>query len=172
MHEQNDGLDNAAQVRRYFAAVNGGDSDASLALLHPEVVQEEYPNRLLPDGATRDLAALREAAARGRALLASQHFDARALYSSGSTVIVESIWTGTVKIDVGPFKAGTYASAYGIDTPPDQLVTSGAWRLKQYAPGEKTVLEPNPYWFGVDQHNQRLPYLDRKSTRLNSSHRT
>ncbi len=39
-------------------------------------------------------------------------------------------------------------------------MTSGAWRLKQYAPGEKTVLEPNPYWFGVDQKQQRLPYLD------------
>jgi len=59
-----------------------------------------------------------------------------------------------------PFRAGEFASAYGVNTPPSQLVTSGAWRLKQYAPGEKTVLEPNPYWFGVDQHQQRLPYLD------------
>ena len=59
-----------------------------------------------------------------------------------------------------PFRAGAFASAYGVNTPPSQLVTSGAWRLKQYAPGEKTVLEPNPYWFGVDQQQQRLPYLD------------
>ena len=59
-----------------------------------------------------------------------------------------------------PFRAGAFASAYGVNTPPSQLVTSGAWRLKQYAPGEKTVLEPNPYWFGVDQKQQRLPYLD------------
>lgn len=58
------------------------------------------------------------------------------------------------------FKAGNFASAYNINTPPDQLVTSGAWRLKQYVPGEKTVLEPNPYWFGLDQEKQRLPYLD------------
>ena len=28
------------------------------------------------------------------------------------------------------------------------------------SPGEKTVLGRNPYWFGVDQENQRLPYLD------------
>src|SRR4051812_31970322 len=48
------------------------------------------------------------------------------------------------------FKAGNFASAYGVNTPPDQLVTSGAWRLKQYVAGEKTVLEPNPYWYGVD----------------------
>jgi peptide/nickel transport system substrate-binding protein len=59
-----------------------------------------------------------------------------------------------------PFKAGEFAAAYGVNTPPAQLVTSGAWRLKQYAPGEKTVLEPNPYWFGVDQNQHRLPYLD------------
>ncbi|MGE3957007.1 MAG: ABC transporter substrate-binding protein [Vicinamibacterales bacterium] len=59
-----------------------------------------------------------------------------------------------------PFKAGAFASAYGVNTPPDQLVSSGAWRLKQYVPGEKTVLEPNPYWYGVDTANNRLPYLD------------
>src|SRR5262249_19977711 len=59
-----------------------------------------------------------------------------------------------------PFKAGNFASTYTVSTPPDQVVTSGPWRLKQYVAGEKTVLEPNPYWFGVDQANNRLPYLD------------
>jgi len=58
------------------------------------------------------------------------------------------------------FKAGNFASAYSVNTPPGELVTSGAWRLKQYAAGEKTVLEPNPYWYGVDEKNNRLPYLD------------
>jgi peptide/nickel transport system substrate-binding protein len=57
-------------------------------------------------------------------------------------------------------KAGSFASAYSVSTPPEQIVGSGAWRLKQYVPGEKTVLEPNPYWFGVDAQNNRLPYLD------------
>ncbi len=58
------------------------------------------------------------------------------------------------------FKAGTFNSAYGVNTPPDQLVTSGAFRLKQYLPNERTVLVRNPYWFGVDARGQRLPYLD------------
>ena len=58
------------------------------------------------------------------------------------------------------FKAGNFASAYSVSTPPEQMVTSGPWRLKQYVPGEKTVLEPNPYWFGVDSQKNRLPYLD------------
>ena len=59
-----------------------------------------------------------------------------------------------------PFKAKTFASAYSVSTAPEQLVTSGPWRLKQYVAGEKTVLEPNPYWFGVDAEKKRLPYLD------------
>jgi peptide/nickel transport system substrate-binding protein len=58
------------------------------------------------------------------------------------------------------FKAGNFASAYSVSTPPDQIVTSGAWRVRQYVPGEKTVLEPNPYWYGVDGQQHRLPYLD------------
>ena len=34
------------------------------------------------------------------------------------------------------------------------------WRVVQFVPGEKTVLGRNPYWFGVDQANKRLPYLN------------
>lgn len=58
------------------------------------------------------------------------------------------------------FKAGQFASAYNTATAPESLVTSGPWKLKVYAENEKTVLERNPYWFGVDAQNRRLPYLD------------
>ncbi|MGE0592223.1 MAG: ABC transporter substrate-binding protein [Vicinamibacterales bacterium] len=55
---------------------------------------------------------------------------------------------------------GSFASAYSVSTPPEQLVTSGPWRLGQQVAGERTVLTRNPYWFGVDAEGQRLPYLD------------
>lgn len=58
-----------------------------------------------------------------------------------------------------PYKAGTFASAYSVSTPPEQIVTSGGWTIKQYVPGEKTVLTRNPYWYKVDQAGTRLPYL-------------
>ena len=35
------------------------------------------------------------------------------------------------------FKAGNFASAYNVSTPPDQIVTSGPWRLKQYVGGRE-----------------------------------
>ena len=60
----------------------------------------------------------------------------------------------------GAYKSGNFASAYNVSTPPDQIVTSGPWRVVQYVPGEKTVLGRNPYWFGVDKANKRLPYLN------------
>jgi peptide/nickel transport system substrate-binding protein len=58
------------------------------------------------------------------------------------------------------WRAGRFASSYGVGTRPESLVTSGPWRLKQFVPHEKTVLTRNPYWFGVDARGRRLPYLD------------
>jgi peptide/nickel transport system substrate-binding protein len=58
------------------------------------------------------------------------------------------------------WRAGRFASSYGVSTPPESLVTSGPWRLRQFVPREKTVLTGNPHWFGVDARGRRLPYLD------------
>jgi peptide/nickel transport system substrate-binding protein len=58
------------------------------------------------------------------------------------------------------WRAGRFASAYGVNTPPESLVTSGPWRLERYVPHERTVLARNRWWFGVDGHGRRLPYLD------------
>jgi peptide/nickel transport system substrate-binding protein len=58
------------------------------------------------------------------------------------------------------FKEGNFASVYNVSTPPDKLISSGPWRVVQYVPGEKAVLGRNPYWFGFDQEQHRLPYLN------------
>ncbi len=60
----------------------------------------------------------------------------------------------------GAYRAGDFASTFNVGTSPDSIVTSGAWRVKQYVAGEKVVLTRNPYWFGVDPAGHRLPYLD------------
>lgn len=53
-----------------------------------------------------------------------------------------------------------FASAYGINTLPEDLVVSGPYRLKQYKPGESTILERNPYYHRTDKNGTHLPYLD------------
>lgn len=55
---------------------------------------------------------------------------------------------------------GTFVSTYGINTKPGDIVGSGPFKLKQFKPGELTLLERNPYYFVVDKLGQRLPYLD------------
>ncbi len=57
--------------------------------------------------------------------------------------------------------SGNFSSAYAINTPPDDMASSGAFRIKKYVPGERVVLERNPYFYAKDVVGQRLPYLDR-----------
>lgn len=58
------------------------------------------------------------------------------------------------------FRSGGFAAAYAVNTAPDQIVTSGPFRVMQYSPNERVVLTRNPYWFGIDADKKRLPYLD------------
>ena len=58
------------------------------------------------------------------------------------------------------WKQGRFASAYGVDTKPESLVTSGPWTLRRFVDGEQVALARNPWWHGVDAKGRRLPYLD------------
>jgi peptide/nickel transport system substrate-binding protein len=53
-----------------------------------------------------------------------------------------------------------FEAAYSISTPPNELVGTGPFRLKQYKPGQYTLVERNPYYWAVDSKGQRLPYFD------------
>src|SRR5580765_537310 len=59
-----------------------------------------------------------------------------------------------------PFHDGKFAEAWSLNTAPTDIAGLGAFRLKQYVPGQKVVLERNPYYWKVDRGNARLPYLD------------
>jgi peptide/nickel transport system substrate-binding protein len=58
------------------------------------------------------------------------------------------------------YQAGTFESAYGVGSPPADIVTSGAWTVAEYVPQQKVVLHPNPYYYKFDATGHRLPYLD------------
>jgi ketosteroid isomerase-like protein len=93
---------NLAQVRSFFAAIQGGGDPAALAAFyHEDVVQEEFPNAFLPQGARRTRVELQEAAARGRKAMASQTFEILNAFASGAFVLVEAAWSGTLAIPIG-----------------------------------------------------------------------
>ena len=95
-----------ALVRKYFDSIENGAPGESLQFFAEDVVQEEFPNRLVPQGATRDLAALKEAAVRGRKVMARQRYEIVNALASGNQVAVETIWTGTLAVPFGSIPAG------------------------------------------------------------------
>jgi hypothetical protein len=71
-----------------------------------DVLQEEFPNRLLPTGAVRDLEGLREGGAKGRQVITTQTVEIVNALSSGQCVVLEGIWTGTLAVGFGELKPG------------------------------------------------------------------
>lgn len=63
--------------------------------------------------------------------------------------VLESAW-----------KAGQFDATWGVDTPPDSIVSSGPFRIGGYVPNESVTLKPNFWYYKVDAKGQRLPYVD------------
>jgi len=105
-------VDLTQRIRAYFNAIEEGtnpasdDASASLTFYHPDVRQEELPNQLVPTGAVRDLAALRDAASRGRKVLRAQRYEIRNIVVSGNSAAVEASWVGTLAVPIGKLPAG------------------------------------------------------------------
>lgn len=59
------------------------------------------------------------------------------------------------------YTEGRLAEAWGLSTPASQIAGLGPFRFKEYVPGERVVLERNPYYWKADRSGTRLPYLDR-----------
>jgi len=58
------------------------------------------------------------------------------------------------------YRAGRFASRWDLSTPPEEIVGLGPFRLKEYVPGERTVLVRNPHYWKRDPAGRPLPYLD------------
>jgi ketosteroid isomerase-like protein len=96
-----------ARAKAFVKAVGSATSAGAIeAFYDPDIVQEEFPNRLLPQGVVRDLAALQEACERGRKLMSTQSYDVVNAIRTGDSVALEVIWTGTLAVALGDLKPG------------------------------------------------------------------
>jgi len=59
-----------------------------------------------------------------------------------------------------PYKDGKLQQSWTLTASPAQIAGMGPFRLKEYVPGQKIVLERNPYYWKTDRSKNRLPYLD------------
>nr|WP_017295591.1 ABC transporter substrate-binding protein [Geminocystis herdmanii] len=53
-----------------------------------------------------------------------------------------------------------FLSFWGVDTPPDQLVVNGAYKLKNYATSQRIIFTKNPYYWQKDEQENSLPYIE------------
>ena len=49
----------------------------------------------------------------------------------------------------------------GIDTKPQNLVVSGAFKLSEYLPSQRVVYKKNPNYYLINTKNEKLPYIDK-----------
>lgn len=54
-----------------------------------------------------------------------------------------------------------FNSFYSTNTPPNQFVTNGPFKLKEYLAAQRVIFVRNPNYYMIDTKQQKLPYLDK-----------
>ena len=58
------------------------------------------------------------------------------------------------------YRSGAFSQAWKLSMLPSQFAGLGPFRLKEYVPGQRVVLERNPYYWKADRAGNQLPYLN------------
>jgi peptide/nickel transport system substrate-binding protein len=66
----------------------------------------------------------------------------------------------------GALKSGTFASAWGLSTPPSDVVGLGPFVIAEYTPGQRLVFTRNSHYWRQAADGSPLPYLDRVTVEI------
>jgi ketosteroid isomerase-like protein len=104
---------NSSLARQYLLAVASlGSFDDVANFFSPDIVFQEFPNRIAPQGRVRRAADLRAAYEQGRQLLRSQTYTVQRIVEAGDEIAVELEWVGTLAIPVMNLPAGSEMKAF------------------------------------------------------------
>ena len=56
---------------------------------------------------------------------------------------------------------GRFNFSLGIDTPPEEVVGTGPYKLVAYSPGERIVFKRNPHYWKKSADGEALPYIEK-----------
>jgi ketosteroid isomerase-like protein len=109
----NSSTSNVSRARQYLEAVASGQSiEKVIDFFAPDVVIQEYPNRIAPQGRVRRAADLRAAYEQGRKILQSQTYTVQRVVEAGDEVAIELEWTGIFVIPVMGLPPGREMKAF------------------------------------------------------------
>jgi len=107
---------NLELARQYLAAIEASSSPNSsadpLRFFAPDVIQVEYPNQFVRQGATRDLDAIVQASERGRKVVSAQRYEVHSALAYADRVALEVLWVGTLAVPVGTLAQGAEMRAH------------------------------------------------------------
>lgn len=105
--------DRVELVRAFLTALSEGRSGSALEeFYHPEVRQTEFPNLLTKVVAVRDLAELKAASERGKAVIRRQKYELTKVFAADEGVVIEAVWTAELAIPLGKLAVGDQMKAY------------------------------------------------------------
>lgn len=87
-------------IRRYLDAIENDDDETLASCLHPALVQNEHPNRLIPQGARRDRAAVLAGALKGRLVVEAQRYVIVSAMIDGDRLALELEWTARARAPI------------------------------------------------------------------------
>lgn len=74
--------------------------------------------------------------------------------------LFDSVWILPRHLLESVWRAGKLGQAWTLSADPASIAGLGPFRFKSWRPGERIVLERNPYYWKADVNGHRLPYLD------------
>jgi ketosteroid isomerase-like protein len=99
-------------VRRYLKTIEDGTFADIAVMFTPDMVVEQLPNRIYPQGFRGTLSQMADGFERGRKLLSHQTYEIKNALVRDNSVAVEVFWTGTLALSFGNLTAGSKMRAH------------------------------------------------------------
>lgn len=78
----------------------------------------------------------------------------------GKSILPQHILKPTVEQKDGDGRPLLFAT-WGVDTPPNKIVGSSAYKMQEYANAQRIIFTANPYYWKKGKNNQELPKVKR-----------
>jgi ketosteroid isomerase-like protein len=106
-------LRNRERAIEWVRAIEAGASGETLAsFVTDDMIHEDMPNRVFPNGMSYDLAGMQAGAERGKALMRRQRYDILSVIASGDCVAMQLDWSAELAVPLGTLKPGDAMRAH------------------------------------------------------------
>lgn len=82
------------------------------------------------------------------------------LLNTGASILPAHVLEKSVKTKNKDGKL-EFLSKWGVDTPPEELVVNGPYKLERYDTSQRVVFRRNPYYWRKDAQGESQPYIER-----------